>query len=150
MKWEAKSLMLFLNRNDTFHIPKEFFFNLIKSRSCYCPGPVHILYVKAFVELIWILLFLGFVMMVVLAFADANQISGTNQTMTTLAGGFLPLAFKKCFQKSHTGLQVDTNNMSWKATLDNKIKSYSERWAISDLKSIEYIGSSKFSCKRKK
>ena len=133
MKWNSKRLLLFLDKSDVPYIPKDFLFKAAKLGHYYCPGPVHLLYLKALVELLWITLFLGFVMLVILAFGEANNISGANQTLATLAGGFIPFAFRKCFAKSQSGPSVDKSNIRWKTTLAEAIEGYSKRWTFSDL-----------------
>ena len=133
MKWNAKRLLLFLDKSDIPYIPKDFLFKAAKLGHYYCPGPVHLLYLNALVELLWITLFLGFVMLIILAFGEANNISGANQTLATLAGGFIPFAFRKCFAKSQSGPSIDKSNIRWKTTLAEAIESYSKRWTFSDL-----------------
>lgn len=147
LKWVAKNLLLFLDTSDIPHIPKDFFFKVADNGHFYSPGQVYILYLKACMKLVPILLFLCFVMLVVLAFGDARNISGTNQTLATLAGGFLPLAFKKCFLKSNTGPQIDKSNMAWIAKLEECITDYSARWPISDLKISTCVGKRKVDIK---
>ena len=132
MKWNAKRLLLFLDKSDIPYIPKNFLFKAARMGHFFCPGPVHLLYLNALVELLWITLFLGFVMLIILAFGEANNISGANQTLATLAGGFIPFAFKKCFAKSHAGSSVDKNNIRWQTTLAEAIEKYSKRWTFSD------------------
>ena len=132
MKWNAKRLLLFLDKSDIPYIPKDFLFKSAKLGHFYCPGPVYLLYLKAFVELLWITLFLGFVMLVILAFGEANNISAANQTLATLAGGFIPFAFRKCFAKSQSGPAVNKSNIRWRTTLAEAIENYSKRWTFSD------------------
>ena len=132
MKWNAKRLLLFLDKSDIPYIPKDFLFKAAKLGHFYCPGPVHLLYLKALVELLWITLFLGFVMLVILAFGEANNISAANQTLATLAGGFIPFAFRKCFAKSQSGPAIDKSNIRWRTTLAEAIENYSKRWTFSD------------------
>ena len=132
MKWNAKRLLLFLDKSDTPYIPKDFLFKTANMGHFFCPGPVHLQYLKALVELLWITLFLGFVMLIILAFGEANSISGANQTLATLAGGFVPFAFRKCFAKSHSGPSVDKTNIRWQTTLAEAIEKYSKRWTFSD------------------
>ena len=132
MKWNAKRLLLFLDKSDIPYIPKNFLFKAARMGHFFCPGPVHLLYLNALVELLWITLFLGFVMLIILAFGEANNISGANQTLATLAGGFIPFAFRKCFAKSHAGSSVDKSNIRWQTTLAEAIEKYSKRWTFSD------------------
>ena len=132
LKWNAKRLLLFLDKSDIPYIPKDFLFKAARMGHFFCPGPVHLLYLNALVELLWITLFLGFVMLIILAFGEANNISGANQTLATLAGGFIPFAFRKCFAKSHAGSNVDKSNIRWQTTLAEAIEKYSKRWTFSD------------------
>ena len=132
LKWDAKRLLLFLDTDDIPYIPKDFLFKASKLGHVGCPGPVYMLYLKALVELIWITLFLGFVMLVILAFGEANNISGANQTLAALASGFLPFVFRKFLVKSHSGPALDKSNITWQTTLSEAIQTYTKRWTFTD------------------
>lgn len=132
LKWNAKRLLLFLDRDDIPYIPKDFLFKSAKLGHFGCPGPVYMMYFKALIELIWITMFLAFVMLVILAFGEANNISGANQTLATLASGFLPFVFRKFLIKPHSGPSLDKGNITWQTTLSEAIERYTKRWTITD------------------
>ena len=132
LKWKAKRLVLFLDTEDIPYIPKDLVFKAAKLGHFSCPGPVHIMYLKALVELLSITLFLGFVMVVILAFGEANNISGANQTLATLASGFLPFVFRKFLIKSHSGPSLDKSNITWQTTFSEALDTYNKRWSVKD------------------
>lgn len=138
LKWTADRLLLFLDVKDITYIPKDFFFKAAAIKHFYCPKPAHILYLKACFELVCILLFLGFVILVVLSFG--NNISGINQTLVTLLGGSLPIVFARIFRKPKIGPEIDKGYMPWIANLDACIKNYSERWPMSDFEIDTCLG----------
>ena len=132
LKWDANRLLLFLDRDDIPYIPKDFLFTSAKLGHFGCPGPVYMMYFKALIELIWITMFLAFVMLVILAFGEANNISGANQTLATLASGFLPFVFRKFLIKPHSGPTLDKGNITWQTTLSEAIERYTKRWTFTD------------------
>ena len=134
LKWNAKRLLLFLDRDDIPYIPKDFLFKSAKLGHFGCPGPVYKMYFKAFIELTWITLFLAFVMLVIVAFGESNNISGANQTLATLASGFLPFVFRKFLIKSNSGPTLDKSNITWQTTLSEAISGYTKRWTFTDFK----------------
>ena len=133
LKWNASRLVLFLDSADIPYIPKDFFFKTANLGHFSCPGPVYKMYFNALVELIWITLFLGFVMLVILAFGDSNNISGANQTLATLASGFLPFVFRKFLVRSHSGPALDKGNLTWQTTLAEAIDGHVKRWTFTNL-----------------
>ena len=133
IKWNAKRLLLFLDTDDITFISKEFFFKSANMGHTYCPGLVHVLYLDALVQLFWITLFLVFEIVVITAFGQANQISGLNQTLATLATGFLPFVFKKFLMKSHSAPGLDGSNIAWKTQLSETIDSFEEKWFLGDI-----------------
>ena len=132
LKWKAKRLLLFLDTEDVPYIPKDFLFKVAKLGHFACPGPVHIMYLKALIELLSITIFLGFVMLVIIAFGEANNISGANQTLATLASGFLPFVFRKFLIKPHAGPSLDTSNIAWQTTIAEAVDTYYKRWTVKD------------------
>jgi predicted membrane channel-forming protein YqfA (hemolysin III family) len=74
------------------------------------PGPLIYNIVRATWRFLCICLFLLFVVLIVLAFGDNYKISGTNQMLATLAGGFLPWVFRNILFKSKDALSLDTKN----------------------------------------
>ena len=133
MGWNAKRLLLFLDIDDITYISKAFFFKAANMGHAYCPGLVHLLYLHAVIHLFWISLFLIFEIIVISAFGQANAISGLNQTMATLATGFLPFIFKKFLMKSSSAPSIDGSNIAWTTRLTELIDNFEERWLFGDI-----------------
>ena len=133
LKWNAKRLLLFLDTDDIIFISRDFLMKAANMDHVYCPGRVHILYLDALIQLFWITLFLIFEIVVITAFGQANQISSLNQTMATLASGFLPFVFTKFLMKSDSDPSLDVNNIAWETKLTETIDNYQERWYLGDL-----------------
>ena len=132
LKWETRRLFLFLDKDDTTYVPLSFFYKIVQMGHNFCPKPAFMMYLMALIEFIWIMLFLGFVMLVVLAFGDAHNISETNQTLATLAGGLLPFAFRKLF-KSRSEATVDRDNLRWETKFKGEIDKHADFWVVKDL-----------------
>ncbi|XP_063444487.1 uncharacterized protein LOC134724982 [Mytilus trossulus] len=132
-KWQIRRLILFLDVNDKPYLPEKFF-----NASCYMntvgvPGPLIFNVVQATWRFLCICVFLMFVVLIVLAFGDEYQISGTNQMLATLAGGFLPWVFRNVLFKSKDALGLDTENLSFKSNLRKEIENYVQNWDIADM-----------------
>ena len=132
LKWNAKRLLLFLDTDDITYVSRGFLMKAANKGHVYCPGLVHILYLGALIQLFWITLFLVFEIVVITAFGQANQISSLNQTMATLASGFLPFVFTKFLMKSDSAPSLDVNNIAWETQLTDTIEKYDERWYLAD------------------
>lgn len=87
-------LILFFDKYDTPRIPTALFKLECDIRVSGAPGPVYQSLLGAIRSVITIILFLLFVFVVVLTFGDFYHISSTNQTLATMAGGFLPLILR--------------------------------------------------------
>jgi hypothetical protein len=78
-----------------------------------------------------IILFLVFVFIVVMSFGDAYKISTTNQTLATLAGGFMPFIFTNLLKPAAP--QIETGLVSSRSKLEEIIKNYHQVWPMHDL-----------------
>ena len=85
---------MFLDKLDTPYTPEKFFKDSIMLDYYGAPGPIYISMIAAFWSFGYILLFLFFVFIVVMAFGDAYSVSSTNQLLATVAGGFIPFLFR--------------------------------------------------------
>ena len=132
LKWKASRLALFLDKNDIPYLSSSFFYRIVNMGHAFCPKPVYKMYFMALVELIWIMLFLGFVMLVVVAFGGAHNISETNQTLATLASGLLPFAFRKLF-KSSSVAKLDRDNLGWQTKLEENIDKDTSFWTVREI-----------------
>ncbi|XP_052801580.1 uncharacterized protein LOC128232206 isoform X2 [Mya arenaria] len=138
-QWTTSHLLLFLTRKDQPMIPSRFFFDSCKMPYYNVPGDILLKYLYAFVEFGSIIIFLLFVLLVVLAFDDAYNVTATNKLLATVAGGFLPFMLKKFLIKAHSITEVDISDIHFKICLNEVVKSYKESWPIFDieLKSCE-------------
>ena len=99
----------------------------------FCPGHVHTKYLSAITKLFWITLYLTFQFVVIATFGRATNSSSFNQTLATIAGGFLPYVLKKYVMKNDSPPSLDANNIAWKFQLEEMIKQFEERWYLADL-----------------
>ncbi|KAL4229729.1 hypothetical protein ACF0H5_010118 [Mactra antiquata] len=135
-QWKIGHLLLFLDSADTPRIPLNLFKQLCEIRVHGAPGPVYINLLKATGKFSIIVVFLFFVMIVVMAFGSANQMSSTNQTLATLAGGFVPMLLKNVLSSKGTKLNLKT--LSFKGQIDEIIADYKQHWPINDFTLEQY------------
>ena len=129
--WRIGHLLLFLDSCDTPRIPLNFFKKLCDIRIHGAPGPVYINLLRATGKFLIIVIFLFFVMIVVMAFGNAHQVSSTNQTLATLAGGFVPMLLKNILPRKQKKLNLKT--LSFKGQIDEIIAEYKQNWPLYDL-----------------
>ena len=130
-QWKIGHLLLFLDSNDTPRIPLNLFRELCEVRVHGAPGPVYINLLIATAKFSIIVVFLFFVMIVVMAFGSANQMSSTNQTLATLAGGFVPMLLKNVLSSKGTKLNLKT--LSFKGQIDEIVAEFKQSWPIYDM-----------------
>jgi hypothetical protein len=136
-KWNVRRLILFLDEKDKPYLTDKFFTTTCYMDTVGVPGPLIYNIVRATWRFLCICLFLLFVVLIVLAFGDNYKISGTNQMLATLAGGFLPWVFRNILFKSKDALSLDTKNLSFKSNLKRKIEEYEQNWNINDISITE-------------
>lgn len=125
------SLILFLDKFDNPRIPKELFDRVCKIKCPGCPGPIYKSLLMALKELAYLVLFLFFVILVVLAFGDAYEISTTNQLLLTVVGGFAPFVVR--FVMKPKSLHVNFSTYSFKGKVHEIISSYRQSWPVYDI-----------------
>lgn len=135
-QWRIGHLLLFFDYLDTPRIPLNLFKKLCEVRIHGAPGPVYINLLKATGKFSIIVIFLFFVMIVVMAFGSANQMSSTNQTLATLAGGFVPMLLKNVL--SSKGVKLNLKTLSFKGQIDEIVSEYKQNWPIYDLVVEQY------------
>ncbi|OWF48967.1 uncharacterized protein LOC110452456 [Mizuhopecten yessoensis] len=129
--WRIGHLLLFLDSYDTPRIPLRLFKKLCEVRIHGAPGPVYINLLRATGKFLIIVVFLFFVMIVVMAFGNVHQISSTNQTLATLAGGFVPMLLKNVLPRKSVKLNLKT--LSFKGQIDEIISEFKQNWPLYDL-----------------
>jgi len=132
-QWRTSRLLLFLTRFDTPMIPKRFFFDCCKMPYYNVPGELLLKYLFATLECVYVVMFLLFVLVVVLAFGDAYNVSATNKLLMTVAGGILPFMLKQVVLKSHSVKDVDTSDIHFKVAFNNIVRQYEEHWPVYDI-----------------
>lgn len=128
--WKIGHLLLFLDSCDTPRIPLRLFQKVCEIRVHGAPGPVYINLLSATGKFLIIVVFLFFVMIVVMAFGNVHQVSSTNQTLATLAGGFVPMLLKNVLPRKSVKLNLKT--LSFKGQIDEIICDFKQNWPIYD------------------
>lgn len=132
LKWKTSRLVMFLDNSDIPYISTAFLFQMGQLNHFQCPGLVHLLYLKAFLDFFLIVLFLIFVFIVIFAFGQAEDISTAGQTIAALGTGFFPLVLKKFLFQSQ-GYALDRSNLHWKNMFAHAVQMYSEKWNFEDI-----------------
>ncbi|KAK3584424.1 hypothetical protein CHS0354_017702 [Potamilus streckersoni] len=132
LRWRTSRLILFLSTNDMPFVPRKFFFDACKMPHYFCPGELLFNYLRAFGEFSTIVAFLLFVLVIVLAFGETNQLSATNQLLATLAGGFLPWIFMNVVFRTHVPPSLDNSNPNFKICISQLLDKYKQDWPIDD------------------
>ncbi|OWF54686.1 hypothetical protein KP79_PYT04408 [Mizuhopecten yessoensis] len=133
LKWKIKRLVMFLDKKDTPYITQKFFFDTSKMPCSGSPGPLLNNLCGAISGFLVIIVFLLFVMLVVITFGDMYEVNSSNQTLATLAGGFLPWVFRNVLFKSAADLTVDTDNLHFQGCFANVIERYVQTWPFADI-----------------
>ncbi|XP_050417814.1 uncharacterized protein LOC126831167 [Patella vulgata] len=131
VRWTIGQLLLFLDSHDTPRIPLRLFKKLCEVRVHGAPGPVYLNLLRATGKFLIIVVFLLFVMIVVMAFGNVHKISSTNQTLATLAGGFVPMLLKNVLSSKSVKLSLKT--ISFKGQIDEIITDYKQHWPVTDI-----------------
>ena len=147
-QWKIGHLLLFLDSFDTPRIPLNLFKKLCEVRVHGAPGPVYINLLIATGKFSIIVVFLFFVMLVVMAFGSANQMSSTNQTLATMAGGFVPMLLKNVLSTKSAKLNLKT--LSFKGQIDEIVAEYKQHWPIYDFVVEEYDPKAEEEAEKKK
>jgi len=129
--WMINDLVLFVDSEDTPRIPKQLFDEVTQIRVAGVPGPVFRGHLEALRQLFRIVLFIGFVFVIVLSFGAVYKISSTNQTLATVVGGFLPMILRMFLAPPAPNVEMGT--VSFKSKMDEVIKNFCQYWPIHDL-----------------
>ncbi|KAL3880854.1 hypothetical protein ACJMK2_033060 [Sinanodonta woodiana] len=135
-RWKIGHLLLFLDSYDTPRIPLKLFKKFCEIRVHGAPGPVYINLLRATGKFSIIVVFLFFVMLVVMAFGSTHQISSTNQTLATLAGGFVPMLLKNVLSSKSVRLNLQT--LSFKGQIDEIVAEFKQYWPVYDFVVEQY------------
>ncbi|XP_055999040.1 uncharacterized protein LOC125656979 [Ostrea edulis] len=133
LKWCVPRVLLFLDNHDKPYITRTFFFKSAYIDHVGCPGSLYKNLVSALRQFLTIILFLLFVIIVVMAFGNEYSVSGVNQMLATLAGGFLPWVFRNVLFKPPADVEVDTSSLSFQNLFDDVIKNYKQNWPVADI-----------------
>ena len=128
--WNINDLILFIDNEDMPRIPSQLFDEVCQIRVAGSPGPVYASLLEATSDFFKIVMFLFFVFLVVLSFGAVYQVNSTNQTLATLAGGFLPLIMRSFMTPTRPDIEFGT--VSFKSKLDEIIQNFCQSWPIFD------------------
>ena len=129
--WNINDLILFVDNEDLPRIPRKLFDEVCNIRVAGAPGPVYRALLRAVGQFLCIIFFLIFVFLVVMSFGDAYGVSTTNQTLATVAGGFLPYILRTFFSPKAAPLTLST--LTFKSKMDEVVKGFRQAWPIADL-----------------
>ena len=129
--WMINDLVLFVDSEDTPRIPRQLFDEVTQIRVAGVPGPVFRGHLEALRQLFRIVLFIGFVFIVVLSFGAVYKISSTNQTMAVVVGGSLPMILRMFLAPPAPDVEMGT--VSFRSKMDEVIKNFCQYWPIHDL-----------------
>ncbi|XP_013388238.1 uncharacterized protein LOC106157206 [Lingula anatina] len=130
--YHVNNLCLLMDSNDTARIPIDLFYRMCEIDISHSPGPIERRVWGALGYLFLITLFIGFVFIVVGTFGNLYNISTTNQTLASLAGGALPF-FLRSFCKPPKLDGSYKTAISFRRRFDETIATYSQSWPIADL-----------------
>ncbi len=129
--WKVSSLVFFIDKLDEPRIPKSLFRQICNITAPGCPGPLYKGLLMATRQLLYMVIFLLFVIAVVLAFGNANQVSTTNQMLMTLAGGFIPFVVRFVMKPAKD--EINLNSYSFEGKVHQIIRDFHQVWPVFDL-----------------
>ena len=130
LQWHINDLILFIDNEDNPRIPRKLFEDVCEIQTAGSPGPVYKSLLEATGKFLIIIMFIVFVFIVVMSFGEEHKVSSTNQMLATLAGGFIPLFFRRVLKPG--GSYVDTGMVSFKSKLEEIIQNFSQSWPMFD------------------
>lgn len=128
--WLINDLVLFVDSEDTFRIPRRLFKAVSQIKVHGVPGPIHEGIIHAFMQLLQLIIFLAFVFIVVQCFGNIYEVSNSIQTVAIVGSGLIPMVmghFMK--QKAHA---VEVNTLSFTSKLDEVVRNFWQLWPIHD------------------
>nr|KAG5694261.1 hypothetical protein BaRGS_021576 [Batillaria attramentaria] len=136
-RMRTRSLILFLDKDDIPYIPKKFLFHTTCMACPGSPGRIAEAFLKAAGRFGRTVVFLLFIMLVVLAYADTYYISPTSQFFAILLTGTIPLVLRYFFLNPGSVTKVDTTTLRFRTQMDDKIESFMQSWVLEDLEVAE-------------
>ena len=135
--FKLHNVILFIDEKmNAFRISKNFFYKTIHMDVDGCPGSLFPNFIKALRQLLMIIIFLMFVILVVSAFGDRYEVSGVSQMLATLVGGFLPWIFSNIlFRKPVQSISIDTDSATFptfKRFLHVEASAFQQSWPVAD------------------
>lgn len=67
-----------------------------------------------------------------MAFGNEYSVSGVNQMLATLAGGFLPWIFHNVLFKPPADIEIDTSSLSFQNMFNDVIRKHKQNWPVAD------------------
>ncbi len=122
---------MFVDKQDTPRIPRDLFDDVCKINVPGSAGPVYRSLLQATYKFLLIVFFLLFIFIVVLSFSNVYKISGTNQMLATMAGGFLPFLLRTVMSPSNK-VNLELTSVSFKGKLDEIIQNFKQSWPMAD------------------
>ena len=122
---------MFVDKQDTPRIPRDLFDNVCEINVPGSAGPVYRSLLQATYKFLLIVFFLLFIFIVVLSFSNVYKISGTNQMLATMAGGFLPFLLRTVMSPSNK-VNLELSSVSFKGKLDEIIQNFKQSWPMAD------------------
>ena len=129
--WFVNDLVLFVDSHDRPRIPRRLFDDVCSIDLPASPGPPGRALVVATCRFGKIVVFLTFVFSIVFAFGDSYRVSSVKQLLATLAGGFLPIVFRKVllmYVSKETPMTV-----SFRCRIEEVIRNFRQSWPMNDL-----------------
>ncbi|KAK7102141.1 uncharacterized protein [Littorina saxatilis] len=133
VRMRTRSLIMFLDKEDILSIPKKFLFHTTTIRCPGSPGRLDEAYLKAACRFGRTVVFLLFVLLVVLAYADMYYLSPTITFFATLLTGAIPLILRYFFFNPGTVSKVDTSTLRFQTQMDDKVESFEQSWVVEDM-----------------
>ena len=130
LHWTLKDVVMFVDKTDKPRIPLKLFHQISEIKAPGCPGSVFLSQLAATRNFLYMVIFLLFVLIVIMAFGNVYHISSTNQMLATLAGGFIPFVIKSVLKPK--GNEVNLNTYSFDGKIYDIIRAFKQTWPIYD------------------
>ncbi len=130
--WSVNNLVLFINKQDVPRIPKELFWKICKElKAPGCPGPLRRGMLKGFRQLLYMLLFLGLVMIILNVIVQVVISSGHSQFLVTIIGGVVPYMLSEVLMPKEP--EVDLGSYFLRGKMEEILLSYHDTWPAYDI-----------------
>ena len=131
IQWRLNCLLFFVDNKDVPRIPEELFRKICNIQAPGCPGPVYKSLLRATKQLMYMVVFMLFVMIIIMSFGNIYRISTTNQMLMTLAGGFVPFVVR--FALKPAAFKVEMGTYSFEGKVHLIIRTFTQLWPAFDL-----------------